>query len=143
MECAKFEYITAAEIFSDTGALFNPARRVSVTEAAESSMFVSTPGGYSGRWKSETTPYMSEPMDCVAMRDYNSVIFVGSARTGKTMGLLEGSITYIYTCDPSDTLIVHMTEEAARRYSRMRIGRLLRNSPDLKKLLSLVLQKRN
>ena len=136
MEHADFDYITSNEVLHDTSQILKPRRRISVSGAAEESMFVSTPGGYSGRWKSSTTPYMKEPMDCMAMREFNSVVFVGSARTGKTMGLLDGAITYICTSDPSDMLIVHMTEEAARRYSRLRVGRLIDNSPDLKKLLS-------
>lgn len=133
-----FPYIGFNELAENTSEILRPRRRITVASAAEKSMFVSTPGGYSGRWRGVTTPYMVEPMNCVSMREYNSVIFVGSARTGKTMGLIEGSLTYIYTCDPSDTLVVHMTEEAARRYSRLRIKRLLNNSPDLKALLSPV-----
>lgn len=131
-----YDYISSDSVVADIGILFSPKRRITVSGAAEENMFVSTPGGYSGKWKSETTPYMKAPMDCVAKRKYNSVIFVGSARTGKTMGLLEGSITYILTSDPADTLVIHMTEEAARRYSRLRINRLIQNSPELKKLLS-------
>jgi len=129
-------FASSIELAKDTGSIFNPQKRISVVEAAEESMFISTPGGYSGKWQAETTAYMAEPMNCAGKRKYNSVIFVGAARTGKTLSLLEGVITYIYTCDPADTLIVHMTEEAARRYSRMRVSRLLRNSPNLKKLLS-------
>lgn len=132
----EFNHIKAGDIVGDVGEIFRPKRRISVVNAAEASMYISTPGGYSGKWRSETTPYMAEPMNCMAMREYNSVIFVGAARTGKTLGLIEGGITYILTCDPADVLIVHMTEAAARKYSRMRVNRLLKNSPDLKALLS-------
>lgn len=139
----EFDYISSNSIAENTGTIFKSQRRVSVVEAVESSMFVSTPGGHSGRWKASTTPYMAEPMNCLAMREFNSVIFAGPARTGKTMGLLDGAVAYIYTCDPSDTLIVHMTEAAARKYSRLRIARLLDNSPDLKVLLSTITNDNN
>ncbi|MGD7702594.1 tail fiber protein [Escherichia coli] len=40
------------------------------------------------------TPYIIEPMNCLASREYDAVIFVGPARTGKTIGLIDGWIVY-------------------------------------------------
>ena len=37
--------------------------------------------------------------------------FVGPARTGKTIGLIDGWVVYNVVCDPSDMLIIQMTEE--------------------------------
>jgi len=131
-------YSSPYDALKDLGEIFRPPRRISVVDAVEKSVVIATPGGYSGKWASEQTPYMAEAMNLVSSRDYTSVVFVGPARTGKTQGLLDGSIGYIITSDPSDVLVIHMTEEAARRYSRLRIKRMLNNSPDLKEKMSAV-----
>ena len=130
--------VLMSDILSDTGSVFQPPRRIRVSDAAEKAVMIATPGGYAGKWSGAQTPYMVEPMDMIASRDHSSVIFAGPARTGKTQGLLDCAIGYVITCDPSDMLVVHMTEEAARRYSRLRVKRMLNNSPMLKEKMSTV-----
>lgn len=63
-------------------------------------------------------PYVIEPMNCTASREYDAVIFVGPARTGKTIGLIDGWVIYNVICDPADMLIIQMTEEKAREHSK-------------------------
>ena len=63
-------------------------------------------------------PYVIEPMNCPASREYDAVIFVGPARTGKTIGLIDGWVIYNVICDPADMLIIQMTEEKAREHSK-------------------------
>lgn len=77
-----------------------------------------------------------EPLDRLAGREYTGIVFVGPARTGKTMSLILGGITYIVTCAPGDTLVVQMSRETARDFSRTDLDRAIRNSPELKKRLS-------
>lgn len=67
---------------------------------------------------SNLAPYVVEPMNCTASREYDAVIFVGPARTGKTIGLIDGWVVYNVVCDPSDMLIIQMTEEKAREHSK-------------------------
>lgn len=129
---------SAYDLISDIGEIFKPPRRVRVSDAVEKSVMIATPGGFAGKWSGDQTPYMVEPMDLIASRNHSSIIFAGPARTGKTQGLIDGGVGYIITCDPSDILVIHMTEEAARRYSRLRIKRMLNNSPDLKEKMSPV-----
>ena len=57
------------------------------------------------------------------------------ARAGKTITLIVGGLTYVISQDPSDTLIVHITETTARKFSRLTIARTLLNSPILRKLM--------
>jgi len=130
------ERANAFGMVAEVGQLFTPPRRVNVADAAEDSVMIATPGGYAGKWAGNQTPYMLEPMNLLSSRDYTSVVFAGPARTGKTQALIDCGIGYIITCDPSDALVVHMTEEAARRYSRLRIKRMLNNSPALKAKMS-------
>ncbi|EFC9807632.1 hypothetical protein E6D87_17935 [Escherichia coli] len=69
--------------------------------------------GNSVPWDPELTPYIIEPMNCLASREYDAVIFVGPARTGKTIGLIDGWIVYTIVCDPSDMLVVQMTNSGS------------------------------
>lgn len=56
-------YASASEIREATAELLRPPRRVSVSDAAEQYLRISTPGGFVGNWSRETFPYMVEPMD--------------------------------------------------------------------------------
>ena len=80
----------------------------------------------------------SRPVKCIRVKNESHLYLAGRGMipTHNTQGLIDGGIGYIVSCDPSDALVVHMTEEAARRYSRMRVKRMLNNSPSLKKQLS-------
>lgn len=92
--------------------------------------------GNSVPWDPELTPYIIEPMNCPASREYDAVIFVGPARTGKTIGLIDGWIVYTIVCDPSDMLVVQMTEDKAREHSKKRLDRTFRSSAAVKKRMS-------
>ncbi|UVE63781.1 phage terminase large subunit family protein [Escherichia coli] len=72
----------------------------------------------------------------MASREYDAVIFVGPARTGKTIGLIDGWIVYTIVCDPSDMLVVQMTEDKAREHSKKRLDRTFRSSAAVKKRMS-------
>ena len=80
----------------------------------------------------------SVPVKCIRVKNESHLFLAGKGMipTHNTQGLIDGAVGYIITCDPSDVLIIHMTEEAARRYSRLRINRMLNNSPDLKAMRS-------
>lgn len=115
---------------------FRPPKRVRVSEGAAQALYIRQPGGYTGPWSADEAPYMVEPMDMLASRRHEAVVFVGPSRTGKTMGLLDGWVSYAVTCDPGDMLIVQMTQEKARDYSKTRIDRAIRYSPRLKEMMT-------
>lgn len=115
---------------------FRPPKRVTVSQGAHEALYLKQPGGYVGPWSADETPYMVEPMDMLASKRHETVCFVGPARTGKTLGLLEGWISYAVTADPGDFLCVQMTQEKAREYSKTRIDRAIRYSPQIGALMS-------
>ena len=115
---------------------FRPPKRVRVSEGAAAALVLRQPGGYSGPWSASETPYMVEPMDMLASRRHETVVFVGPARTGKTLGLLDGWFAHTVVHDPGDLLIVQMTQEKAREFSKIRIDRAIRHSPELKRRMS-------
>lgn len=118
-----------------TGAIKAP-RRMKISDAVAEYMRVPLGGGNSVKWDKHIAAYMLEPMDCLNSREYDAVIFVGPARTGKTIGLIDGWITYAIVCDPSDMLLVQLTQEKASEHSRKRLDRMFRCSPEIAKCLS-------
>ena len=120
-----------ADITSSYSA-FRPPKRVTVAEGAAEALYIKQPGGYTGAWSASETPYMVEPMNMLASRVHEAVCFAGPARTGKTMGLLDGWMAHCVACDPGDMLIVQMTQDKAREYSKTRVDRALLHSPILK-----------
>ena len=129
-------FASAKDIRRDVANLVKAPRRMKVSEAVSEYMRVPVGGGNSVRWDKNTAPYIIEPMDCLNSREYDAVIFVGPARTGKTIGLIDGWITYSIICDPSDFLLVQLTQEKASEHSRKRLDRTFRCSPEIQKRLS-------
>lgn len=129
-------FASAKDIRRDVAGLIKAPRRMKVSEAVAEYMRVPRGGGNSVKWDKDTVGYVIEPMDCLNSREYDAVIFVGPARTGKTIGLIDGWITYSIICDPSDFLLVQLTQEKASEHSRKRLDRTFRCSPEIEKRLS-------
>lgn len=108
-----------------------PPNRVPVSQGAAENLVISRPGGATTHWNPAETPYMVEPTDLLASRVHSAVCFVGPAQTGKTVALGEGWLAHAIVNDPGDMLIVQMTETKAAEYSKQRIGRMMRHSPNL------------
>lgn len=106
-----------------------PPKRVSVSQGAAENLVIKQPGAAGGPWSSDETPYMVEPMNMLASRRHESVVFAGPARTGKTAGLLLGWMGHNVVNDPGDMLFIQMTKEKAREFSKTDVDRAIRNSP--------------
>lgn len=126
----------AVDIRRDVSKLMRPPVRMKVSEAAEKFVKVRTASGGVAPYDSSVTPYMVEPMDCLSSRDYEAVIFVGPAQSGKTQSLVDAAVGYIIKCDPSDAMILQTSGDTARDFSMRRVARMLRNSPELGKELA-------
>lgn len=122
---------SAHEVACTTAEILRPPRRLSPSHA--SSKWLKTE---KGPWVPELVPYCTEPLDLLSGREYRGIVFVGPARTGKTMGLILGGITYVVTCAPGDMLVVQMSQAAARDFSKMDLDRAIRHSPELADRLS-------
>lgn len=129
-------FSSAPNIGRDISRGYSPPRRMPIADAVKKYMRVPKGAGSSVDWDPNLTPYVIEPMNCLASRDYDAVIFVGPARTGKTIGLIDGWIVYTIVCDPSDMLIVQMTEDKAREHSKKRLDRTFRSSKAVKAKMS-------
>lgn len=129
-------YASAAAVRRDVAKLAAPPVRMPVSEAASKYVRVQSSGGGTAPWDSTLTPYMVEPMDMLTSRRYESLIFAGPARTGKTQALIDCFVGYMVTCDPSDMLVTQISQEKAKDFSKLRITRMHRNSPEIGTRLS-------
>ncbi|HCX4298701.1 TPA: phage terminase large subunit family protein [Escherichia coli] len=127
---------TAKAARTDSDYILRAPRRMRVADAVAQYMRVPMGAGNSVPWDPLVAPYVIEPMNCLASREYDAVIFVGPARTGKTIGLIDGWVIYNVICDPADMLIIQMTEEKAREHSKKRLARTFRVSPEVVSRLS-------
>lgn len=123
------------DIFCHLGELLRPPERLSVSGAAEKYRYVNQPGAYVGPWRNATTPYMGQPMDVFASRQYRGMIFVGPAQSGKTDALILNTTVYSIKVDPMDMMIVCPTMTAARDFSIRRVDRLHRHSEEVGRML--------
>lgn len=124
-------FASAREVTRGIAELVRPPRRMKPSEA--SAQWLSND---KGAWSPHLAPMMVEPLDMLASRQYTGIVLVGPQRIGKTFSLIIAGITYIVTCAPGDMLVVHMSQDVARDFSRMEIDRVIRYSPELAARLS-------
>ncbi|PZO71408.1 MAG: terminase, partial [Sphingomonas taxi] len=128
-------HATARSIRNDVAMMLRPPRRILVSDGAKA-LRVNAGTGTGNPWDASTTPYMVKPLNATASRLHEAVVFVGPARSGKTLALIEGCLAHTITCDPADVMVIQSTKDAAEDYSKTRISRAIRGSPDLLKQLS-------
>ncbi|MER8924357.1 terminase gpA endonuclease subunit [Mesorhizobium sp. M0859] len=108
-----------------------PQQRLTVTEAGEKYTRIGSGGGHSTPWSLKRTPYIQEPQDTLTSLDFQGCIFVGPARTGKTMIHLNWTSHTVMT-DPADMMLVHMDRENARKWSKGDLERYLQASTSVR-----------
>lgn len=118
---------TLEDIIGEAFASMSPSERLSVTEAALRYTKVPAGGNYGRPWDVNLTPYLREPQDVLTSLDKQGMIFVGPARTGKTVMLLNW-LGHTVKHDPTDMLFVHMNRDNARKWSKGDLDRFLKFS---------------
>jgi phage terminase large subunit GpA-like protein len=129
-------YGSYAEIRSDLVDIVKAPVRMRVSDAAEQYVRISEPGGYQGPYDSKLTPYMIEPMNTLSSLEHESVVFVGPARSSKTLSLVDCWYAYAVMCDPGDMGLYFPIEKNAKDFSNRRISRLNRASREIGSMLS-------
>lgn len=131
------EYALALKDVCSAWSAAAPPTRMRVSEGAAANLYIKVPGGTAGPWNPLLTPYMVEPCDMLASRRHSAVCFVGPARTGKTVALVDGWFAHAVVNDPGDMAIFQMTQDKAREYVKSNIDRAIRNSPNLRAMKSV------
>lgn len=124
-------YQSLGDILTECAAIFQPPERLSVSEAAEKYVYLRNPPAYIGPYQNNTTPYMREAMDMFSSRDHNSLIFVSSAQSAKTQGLILNTLAYTIKCNAVDVILYNPSQGAARDFSKRRVDRLHRHSKEI------------
>ncbi len=123
-------YGSIADVRRAAAEPIKPPRRLKVAEAAEAYVYIHQPGGFSGWYRNDTTPYLVEPMNTLQSREFDTVALVAPAQSGKTQVGINW-LAHSVAADPADMLLVQTTRVTARDFSRRRIDRLHRYSPEL------------
>lgn len=106
-----------------------PPRRISVSAAAERRQVEA--GGYWIPWRNGVAPYMVEPQDMIGSRRFDSVVFVGPARSAKTEALIKNALAHAILAAPRLVHVLHMGRNEAREFSIAEIAPMIRHSPEL------------
>lgn len=118
----------SAAILAALPALSPPAR-LRVSEVAKRRKI--NDGGRWTFWDNDVAPYMVEPMDVTMSRRFDSVAFVGPARSSKTEGLIINPWFHAVVAAPRMTAIFYMSQAAAAEWSAQELGQLIKNTPEL------------
>lgn len=117
-----------SELIGSLSAMLRPPERLLMSEAAEKYRKINNIGSYVGDWQNATTRYMVEPMDVCRSTEFTACIFVGSAQMAKTDALILNSILHSVICDPMDMTVYQTSMTTARKFSKLKIDKLIRDS---------------
>ena len=89
-----------------------------------------------GPWRTDRTPYLREPMDCLSPSSpWRRVVLMFGSQMGKTEVVLNwlGAVIHLW---PGPALLVQPTLDMAKRLNRQRLDPLLKETPVLSELIA-------
>ncbi len=125
---------TLEEIVLASADAVRPPERLTVSTAAAKYRKLNNKGAYVGPWKNEMVPYLVAPQDILTNNRYTGMVFVGPAQCGKTEIYLNWH-TYSVICDPADMMLIEASQGRAADFSKRRIDRLHRDTPETQERL--------
>lgn len=124
----------SAAILAALPALSPPAR-TTVSQAATRRKI--NDGGSWTAWDNDVAPYMVEPMDATLSRRFESVVFVGPARSSKTEGMITNPLVHAILDAPRKVSVFYMSQAAAREWSVTELSPMIRSSPEVAERLRI------
>lgn len=122
--------------FLKSFANYKPPENLAVSQWAEQYRVLSRESSAeSGPWNNKRTPYLVEVMDAFTDSRVRRITFVSSAQCGKSECILN-MIGYIIDQDPGSTLYIQPNIDDARKFSRLRIAPMIRDSARLRRKVS-------
>ena len=107
---------------------FRPPEDLTVSKwAAKYRVLSRESSAEAGPWRNERTPYMVEPMDAFTDPKVTDIAVVAMSQVGKSEFLLN-AIGYIIDQDPASTIFIQPNLDDARKFSRLRIAPMVRDS---------------
>ncbi len=111
---------------------FKPPENLTVNEWADKYRRLSPENSAeAGPWRTKRTPYLAEPMKAFTDPKVRKIVMVAASQVGKSE-LELNIIGYIMDQDPGSILFVHPSLEEARKFSRLRISPMVRDSKVLR-----------
>jgi len=114
-----------------------PPAPMTVSEWADEHRMLSRKGSSEpGPWRTDRTPYLREPMDCLSPSSpWRRVVLMFGSQMGKTEVVLNwlGAIIHLW---PGPALLVQPTLDMAKRLNRQRLDPLLKEAPVLSELIA-------
>lgn len=108
-----------------------PSRRTVTGWADDVRMLPSKGASAPGKYRSDRTPYMREPMDCLSvLSPVEEVAVMAGAQLGKSESG-NNWVGYVIDEAPGPMLLVQPTVDNAKRYSKQRISPMILETPEL------------
>lgn len=108
-----------------------PPENLTLSEWADKYRWLPPSASEPGPWRTSRTPYLKEPMDAFSDPKVRSIVMVASSQVGKSEFELN-AIGYIIHQDPGNILYIHPDIDDAKKFSRVRVGPMIRNCPVLR-----------
>lgn len=124
------------KLFARIFANYRPPENISVSQWAERHRVLSRESSAeAGRWSNNRTPYLRDVMDSFNDPHVEHITLVASSQVGKSECELN-IIGYIIDQDPGSILYVQPNLDDARKFSRLRIAPMIRDSERLRAKVS-------
>lgn len=117
------------EVIREALPVLRPVSRIAVSETAHRRNI--KVGGRWVPWRPDVAPYMAEPMDATGSRRFDSVAFIGPARSSKSEGLVIAPLVHAVLAQPRVVAVFSPSKDAAKEWSEGALDPLVLNSPDL------------
>lgn len=118
--------------FAKSFASYKPPEALTVSQWADKYRVLSRESSAeAGPWNNERTPYLVEIMDAFTDPAINHLTMVASSQVGKSE-LELNIIGYIIDQDPGSVLYIQPNLDDAKKFSKLRIAPMLRDSPRLR-----------
>lgn len=110
---------------------FKAPEGLTVSEWADKYRYLPPSSAEPGLWRTSRTPYLKEPMDAFTDPKVSQIVMVASSQVGKSEFEMN-CIGYVIHQDPANILYVHPDIDAAKKFSKVRVGPLIKESPVLR-----------
>ena len=111
---------------------FKPPEDLTVAEWADRYRRLSPEtSAEAGPWRTSRTPYLAEPMKAFTDPKVHKIVMVAASQVGKSE-LELNIIAYIIDQDPGSILFVQPSLDDARKFSRLRVAPMIRDSKPLR-----------
>lgn len=136
MQVPKQPLRAARRTFAQAFAEYRPPEKLKTSQWAERYRILSRESAAeAGPWRNSRTPYMVEPMDALDDPRVHDVAVVAMSQTGKS----ELELNYIgktIAQNPASILYIQPNIEEAKKFSKVRVAPMIRDSPVLRERVS-------